>query len=453
MSNKNGYSQLGARDIALKALETYRRNRIWPDYMLKTYFDKFNISKNDSALAWRIVFGVIQNSLLLEYYILKYSKMPIKKIHPTVMDILKLSAYQIIFLDKIPHSAAVDVGVSLARQYSNPQAIGFVNAILRKIALNTANGSLPKVEAESELKRLSIEFSHSEWLIDEFIEALGIEQTIRLLEVNNSADSTIFAQINTLRASAEEVLAAFIDKGVNAKKHEWLDDCICLYGAGDITKHSAFIKGHIYIQDPASRLAIIASGVKPGDFVVDACSAPGGKAFAAAIMMKNCGVVHAYDKKVSKVNEVKNGALRLGIDIIKTHTKNSLITNETLLEKADVVIADVPCSGFGIIRKRPEIRYKTRKDISGLQEIQAKLLSTVSKYVKPGGILLYSTCSILKQENEDIIESFLNDNSEFGLVGFELPEIGNIQEGMITLLPHIHGTDGFFICKMRRIEN
>ena len=446
----NNVAPLGARDIALKAIEAYRRKKVWPDFLLKTFFEKYNIPQKDIALIWRIVGGVIQNMMLLDYYINFYSNIPLNKIHPTARDILRLSFYQIIFLDKIPYSAAVNQGVELAKKYLNPSAVKFVNAVLRKTAKDKQDNCLPEVKADTDLEKLSIKFSHPKWLVDEFIRALGIDETEALLEMNNSDEVAVFAQVNTLHAVADDVFRTLKDNDIDVVSHEWLEDCFELRGAGDVTKLSAFRDGLVYVQDPASRLAIVASGVKSGDLVIDACSAPGGKAFAAAIAMEKCGKILAYDNKLSKVQEIKRGAARLGIDIIKASQKDSTETADELIGVADVVLADVPCSGFGVIRKKPEIRYKSKESIIGLPEKQLQILSNVAKYVKPGGVLLYSTCTVLKCENEDVVSSFLQVNSDFSAEGFALSETLNAPAGMITLWPHRNKTDGFFMCKLRR---
>ena len=439
-----------ARDIALKALEVYRRNRVWPESVLKSYIEKYAASKKDSALAWRIVFGVIQNLYLLDYYISSFSKIPLKKIHPTVLDILRLSAYQIIYLDRVPNSAAVNTGVHFARKYTNSKAAGFVNAILRKIAVNFDNNNLPKVEEKSDSKRLSIIYSHPEWLVSELIKSIGYEETEALLQINNLVTAKVFIQVNTLRASVADVLAAFSIEKIHAQKHQWLDNCIEIYDAHDITELSAFKEGLFYVQDPASNLVIAASGLKSGDMIIDGCSAPGGKAFAAATTMKNIGKIFAFDIKQNKISEIKQGADRLGIEIIKAQASDSAKSDDSLIKTADIVFADVPCSGFGVIQKKPEIRYKTAQSVSELPMIQSKILRNLASYVKPGGVLMYSTCTVFSNENEDIVANFVSENPEFAFEPFSLPHVGEVSSGMVTLWPQLHGTDGFFICKLRR---
>ena len=439
-----------AREIALKGLEAFRRDGAWPDYVLTALCDRQGVAQRDASLAWRLAFGVIQNMALLDYYISHYSTMPRRKLHPRVHDILRISVYQLVFLSKIPRSAAVNEGVKLAAKLSNQRGAGYVNAVLRKISKDASDGKLPEVKADSDNRRLSVLYSHPEWLVGEITGRLGEQEAEALLALNNSADSSVFAQINTLQADEASVIALLSTEGIEAAEHGRLDGCIMINEAGDIRRISAFTDGMIYIQDPASRLAVMAAGAKPGDFVIDGCSAPGGKSFAAAIMMQNEGSILACDINIKKLRLIEEGSARLGINIIETALKDSSETDKQLIGKADIVLADVPCSGVGVIRKKPEIRYKTEQSIDGLPELQMKIVSNLSRYVKPGGILLYSTCSVLCRENEDVVNSFLRENGDFAKEGFTLPGIGEAHGGTFTLWPHLHMTDGFFICKMRR---
>ena len=440
-----------ARAVALKTLEAYRRKEIWPDIFLSSYKENNEITNNDFALTWHIVYGVIQNKILLDYYISKYSSIPIGKLHPTVLDILRLSMYQIIFLSKIPHSAVVNEGVNLTRKNVNIQASRFTNAILRKFSVDADDKKLPDIKASSESENLSIKYSHPEWLVNKFISLLGLKDAEILLQKNNMTDTVLHARVNTLKASTDEVLTLFQNDNINAVKSRFFDDYIELCGVGNVSKLDSFQEGKFYIQDPASWLSVFASGLKSGDTVIDGCSAPGGKAFAAAILMKNTGNIVAYDINQNKIQEIDYGAKRLGIEIIKALILDSTQYNNELTNTADVVLADVPCSGFGVIRKKPEIRYKSIESIADLPDIQGKILSNLSLYVKPGGVLLYSTCTILKSENEDVIKNFLKNNPGFRVESFTLPYFGEVQTGMITLWPHIHQTDGFFICKLRKV--
>ena len=444
---------LKAREAAMKALGAYRRNKTWPEMSITSLIDNRDMSSRDMALTVQMFKGVLQNTALCDYYLSYFSSRDLKKIEPRVLDILRLSIYQIIFLSRVPNSAAVNEGVALAKKYSNNQAAGFVNAILRKVSRSAENSSLPDISGELP-KRLSVKYSHPEWIIKEFCGLLGPDGTEALLSANNAPDIPVTAQVNTLLSDTNSVLAALEYSGVEADRHDWLDNCIELRSAGSIDSLEPFIKGHIYIQDAAARLAVTACSPKSGDFLIDGCAAPGGKSFSAAVDMKNLGRIMAFDIRADKLRYVTEGAKRLGIDIIEAYEKDAAAEDNTgrFTEKADIVLADVPCSGLGIIRKRPDIRYKSENDINGLPEIQKKILNGLSKKVKPGGVLLYSTCTFLRRENEDVIEAFLRENGDFSPECFILPSLGYISAGMITLWPHIHRTDGFFICKLRKAE-
>lgn len=462
-----------AREATLQALIEYRRNNLRPDLALSRH--TAGMPERETGLAMRLFNGVLQNAALCDWYAALFSTIELKKLEPRVLDILRLSIYQIVFLTKIPHSAAVNEGVLLAKKKANPRAAGYVNAVLRKVADAAASGKLPEVAGENGFQRLSIKYSHPERLVRDFCKTLGMEGCEAFLAANNDADIPVTVQVNTILTSAKEALSMLKADGVEAVRHERLDNCIELYGAGSIGRLPAYKKGYIYVQDAAARLSVMAAGPRPGDFVIDGCAAPGGKSFAAAIQMENNGRIEAFDVSPEKLRFITDGAARLGIGIITVHAKevggsygasrgssgegnthtgasrdSSGEGDDDFSGRADVVIADVPCSGFGAIRKKPEIRYKRESDIAGLPEVQKRILSGLSSYVKPGGTLLYSTCTVLRSENEDIVEWFLRENSEFSAESFSIPIFGTAPGGMVTLLPHIHGTDGFFICRMRR---
>lgn len=439
---------LTAREAALKILGVYRRKKAWSDLALNSVVNSSELSPVDTSLTVQLVYGVLQNMALCDFYAAHYSSIELKKLEPRVHDILRLSIYQLVFLTKIPHNAAVNEGVLLAKKFSNKRAVGYVNALLRRISKSVADGSLPEISGDT-LHRLSVKYSHPQWLVKEFCDIWGASDAEAALIHNNSDDIPLTAQVNTLLTETGEVISLLEADGVQVKRHKWLDDCIELSKAGNITRLEAYKRGYIYIQDAAARLSVMAAAPKKDDFVIDGCAAPGGKSFTSAIMMENKGLILACDVHCAKLRHIETGSGRLGINIIDAIEMDAS-ADATCPHIADIVFADVPCSGFGVIRKKPEIRYKTANDISGLPTLQRKIISALSAHVKPGGVLMYSTCTILRSENEDIVESFLNDNGNFRPEGFTLPEIGDVPGGMITLLPHIHGTDGFFICKMRR---
>ena len=437
-----------AREAAFKALGAFRRDRIWPAETLGKLFGDSEDNRREVSLAAQITNGVLQNMAFCDFFISNISSVELSKLEPRILDILRLSVYQLIFLSKVPASAAVNEGVKLAKRNANQRAVSYVNAVLRKSADLISKGFMPDITGDiSEL--LSIKYSHPQWLVNKFRELLDDAGVEMFLAENNSADSSVTVQVNTLRAGMDETLT-ILRKECEATPHEWLSDCIVLHRAGNITRLDAFVKGYIYAQDSASRLAVLAAGPAKGNTVVDGCAAPGGKSYASAILMENSGTIIAYDVSTEKISRISEGAARMGIGIIDTSCRDSSVYAEELAGTADIVLADVPCSGFGVIKKKPEIRYKTEQEIAGLPDVQKQILTTLSEYVKPGGVLLYSTCTVLRRENEDVVEWFLSRNNSFALADFELPGIGNIREGKITLWPHIHKTDGFFICKMER---
>ena len=459
-----GISKITAREAALKVLSSHRQKKAWSELALNSVIKSANLSTLDTRLTVQLVYGALQNMTLCDYYASKYSTMPLKKLEPRVLDILRLSIYQILFLDKIPHNAAANEGVALTKKFSNQRAAGFVNAVLRKISKGKNEKTLPEITGD-DLDILSIKYSHPKWLAAKISKRFGPEQTKLFFKANNLDNIPITIQINTLLTNEKQVYDMLLEEGINVFKHDFLPDALEFRGGGNFIFTKAFTDGYYYVQDTAAKLSVIAAEPKPGDCVIDGCSAPGGKSFAAAILMKNEGQIFSCDIHPAKLRHIKEGSKRLGISIISAIEMDaskdvaSQIVRATdtysreyniISEGADVVIADVPCSGFGIIRKKPEIRYKSYEDVKDLPKIQKGILNQLSKYVKPGGTLLYSTCTILKEENEDVVDSFLSENPEFSLQGFTLPGIGEVGEGRITLLPQINGTDGFFICKMKR---
>lgn len=434
-----------ARQIALTIIQRCRRDQAFSDTLLNSALTESSLGKKDRALVSKLCYGVLQNTLLCDFYIDSFSGG--KKIEPKVRDILRLSVYQLLFLDKIPDHAVVSEGVELSKQCGMNRASGFVNAILHKIADNKNN--LPQIPETDKIKYLSVKYSTPPSLVTKFFADFGEDFTEKLLCVNNEPAPTTI-QVNSLKTTAEELLESLSSKGFDCRDHALLADCIDISG-GDLTATDEFIKGYFYVQDAAARLAVLAASPAKGDFVLDACAAPGGKSFTSAILMQNDGKIISCDIHKNKLRLISDGAERLGISIISTEEMDAAQPDDNLCESFDIVIADVPCSGLGIIRKKPDIRYKDLTETEKLPEIQLAILDGLAPCVKVGGVLLYSTCTVLKRENEDVVSVFLAKHNEFTAESFALPEpLIAAESGMITLYPHIHGTDGFFICKLRK---
>lgn len=437
---------VNAREAALDAIIAYRTRGARPDIVLSNTAKKSSMDRRDMALASNIMNGVLQNESFCDYYISLYSGREITYFEPDILDILRISVYQMLFLEKIPDHAVVSEGVNLAKKHSK-NASGIVNAVLRKISSNKNN--LPDIKADTPEKKLSIRYSHPQWLVDMLSEEYGLEICEKILRADNTP-SPVTLIANTLNKTTSQVEDELISEGANIEKHSVLSNGFYISSSGAIDGLESFKNGSFYVQDTAAYMAIMAAEPKPGYDVLDVCSAPGGKSFASAIMMNNTGRIISCDIHEKKLNLVSSGAKRLGIDIIKTLPHDGRESFDELSMNFDLVITDVPCSGIGVIRTKPDIRYKEPTALERLPEIQLGILRNASKYVKIGGTLLYSTCTILKRENEGVIAEFLKDNDGFELSSFTLPEpFGNFN-GMATILPYTINTDGFFICKLRR---
>jgi 16S rRNA (cytosine967-C5)-methyltransferase len=274
---------------------------------------------------------------------------------------------------------------------------------------------------------------------------VGVEA---LLQADNAQPATVI-HTNPLKTTPQALADALRAQGVQVEADPALPDCFTITGTGDLEQNECFRKGWFQVQDRAARFAVLAAGPEPGMDVLDACAAPGGKSFQAAMAMENRGSILSCDLQEKKLGRIKAGAQRLGITCIETRAMDGRAFLPELEGRFDLVITDVPCSGLGIIRKKPDIRYKDPEPLLALPAIQRDILRNNARYVKPGGVLMYSTCTVLRRENQDVVQAFLGEHPEFSLEGFTLPGIGKC-DGMLTLWPHIHGTDGFFMAKLRK---
>ena len=358
-------------------------------------------------------------------------------------DILHLGLYQIYELDKVPESAAVNESVTLAKKYcKNPKAGALVNAVLRKAA---TKGTLQEPVSYAD------RYSHPDELISLLKANLPKGKLEPMLIADNAAPRTV-VQVNALRISAEELAERLNREHVSARPHEWMPDCLVLSGTGSLEQLPAFREGLFYVQDPAAKLSVLCAGLpETGGNALDCCAAPGGKSFAAAIAMGGKGSIVSCDIYPHKTALIENGAARLGLTNITARQQDASQVVPEWVGAMDTVIADVPCSGLGIIRKKPDIRYKNLKELEDLPALQLKILETQASYVRPGGTLLYSTCTVLKRENEDVVSAFLAVHGEFTTEPLPLPGVFSKNEtGMLTLIPGEYDTDGFFICRLRR---
>lgn len=435
---------MGARETALNALIACRKDGAWSNGVLKTYIQRDRLDRRDAALAARLCYGVLQNRLLLDHYLQQLLTGKLRSLHPAVHDILHMGLYQIYFLDKIPDSAVVNESVSLCKKYCPRQksAPGLVNALLR--AAIRAGNTLQQPKSYVE------RYSHPQALVDLLKSYVGKERLEPMLRANNAVAPTVI-QVNTLRTDASALQLQLELEGVTTEKHSWMPDCLVLTGTGDLERLRSFRDGLFYVQDCAAKLSVLCAQLPLNANVLDCCAAPGGKSFAAAIAMAGTGSITSCDIYAHKAELIQKGADRLGFANITAQVRDASCFEPRWEQTMDAVIADVPCSGYGIIRKKPDIRYKDPSTMEDLPQLQKKILSTQARYVKPGGILLYSTCTLLHRENEGVVEAFLQENNDFALERLPLPDVFPENEtGMLALIPGEYDTDGFFISRLRR---
>ena len=435
---------MGARETALNALIACRKDGAWSNGVLKDYIQRDRLDPRDAGLATRLCYGVLQNQAKLDFYLKQLLTGKLKDLHPVVRDILHLGLYQIYELDKIPDSAAVNESVALTKKYNkNPKAASLVNAVLRNAVRTKGTLKEPVSYAEK--------YSHPDELIALLKANLPKGKLETMLKADNASPDTV-VQVNTLRISAQDLQKKLEEQGVSVQPHGWMKDCLVLSGTGNLEQLPAFREGLFYVQDPASKLSVLCAQLPQEEIrVLDCCSAPGGKSFAASVAMGGKGSITSCDVHSHKTALIRNGAERLGFSNITERQQDATATVPEWINAMDAVICDAPCSGLGIIRKKPDIRYKNLKETEDLPALQLQILRNQANYVKPGGVLMYSTCTVLRRENEDVVKAFLDSRDDFYLEPLDLPEVFPKNEaGMLTLIPGEYDTDGFFISRLRR---
>ena len=425
-------------------LERCRRAGAWSDAVIGGVCDAEGLDVRDRALTAALCYGEQQNRTLLDYVIRQRSTLPLNRIEPKVLDILRLSVYQLLFLDKIPASAAVNEAVTLCRQSGYTRATGFVNAVLRGVATDPAIPEIPG----NPVKRLSIRWSHPEWLVAEWLETLGEAETEALLRLDN-APAPLTIQTNTIKIDTQSLRSALAEEGVQTKPHPFLADCL-IAEAGDLSKTAAFRDGWFYVQDAASRMAVLAAAPKQGQRILDVCAAPGGKSFAAAVLTGGAADIIACDLHPNKLRRIRDGAARLGLDCIMTLARDAREERPDWDGAFDLVLADVPCSGLGVIRKKPDIRWKDPGELDRLPKAQHAILCGAAASVAAGGTLLYSTCTVRERENFAVVRRFLAEYPAFVPEDFVCADGSRSENGMLQLWPQRQHTDGFFIAKLRK---
>lgn len=407
-----------------------------------------DLNKRDRAFVSALFYGVLENQKLLDYIISQNLSKPGTKIDIGVRIILRMGIYQILFMDKVPDSAAVNESVTLAKNTGLVRASGFINAVLRSFIRAGKKCDIPPREKDIIL-HLSIKYSVPEWLTEKWVEDYGIDICESVLK-ELPGRPPIYARVNTNLINTNSLVDLLEKDGIKANGLTWIGDAVEISECGDIEQLDCFKKGLFHVQDAASQLCCKFLDPEPGEVICDVCAAPGGKSFTLSQYLGDSGHIYSYDIYENKISLLKSGAERLKLRNITASVRDARSGSCDI--KADRVLCDVPCSGLGIIRRKPDIKNKKPADLKTLPELQLEILENSSRLLKDGGVLVYSTCTLSPEENIKVVEAFLKKHNDFEPYDFDAPCSRIIDEPkyMLTLFPHLLGTDGFFISRMRK---
>lgn len=442
---------MNAREITLNILNEIYNEQAYANIALTKCFNRTQIDELDRRFITEIVYGTVKAGDSLIWILKKFIKMPMNKIEPVVLNILRMGVYQIIFMDKVPNSAACNEAVNLVKKFAKKNKQGsskFVNGVLRNVIRNLDKCTFPTGNKASEL---AIREQHPLWLVKKFIHTFGSEAAIKLCEFNNT-QAPLVLRTNTLKTNRDDLMAKLTKLGCICQKSKLAPEGIIVTKHPSLSNFAPLQEGLAQVQDESSMLVAHVLNPKAGEFIIDTCSAPGGKTTHIASLMQNQGTIIAGDIYEHKLNLIAENATRLNINIIKTELMDAQKVGEIYPAKADKILVDAPCSGMGVLRRKVDSRWhKSEKLLEELPQLQLAILNSAAKALKAGGTLVYSTCSIMPEENVQVVEQFLQTHSEFILddvhkyLGFKHRDK---QTKMLQLMPYKDNTDGFFIARM-----
>lgn len=441
---------MNAREIAYKVLLDIEKNKNYSNMAINKHFKDVKLSNQDRGLATEIIYGVIENKYYIDYMIDKLSKVKTNKMEIYVKTLLRMGIYQIMFLNSISDYAAVNETVNLAKK-KNSKVSGFINGILRNVIRQKE--TIGEIKVKDDIDYLAIKYSYDKWMIRNWMIHFGREFTEGLLEANSQRPS-IYLRTNTLKITRDELIEKLEKQNIKASKVSVVDEAIKVENLKDIENNSIYKEGLFTVQDISSMLVGKVMNPEENSLVLDVCSAPGGKTTHMATLMNNTGQVVSRDIYEHKLKLIKASCKRLNLTNVNVEEYDAMKIDKDSIGKFDYVLADVPCSGLGIIRRKPEIKYKEKEEFRDLPPIQKKILENASKYVKKGGTLIYSTCTIQDSENIDVINEFLQKNKNFELAPINevKVDLDNQEKGYMKIYPNIHEMDGFFISKLIRVR-
>ena len=449
-------NSLNLREMALEILLEVERNGAYPNVLLKQTLDKYlYMEKQERAFLTRLVEGCVERKLTLDYYLNQVSKRPVNKMKPVIRCIMRMAVYQIFYMDAVPDSAACNEAVKLAQKKGFQTLKGFVNGVLRNLSRQKDSMIMPDAVKES-VKAFSVQYSVPEWMVEKVIKDYGIENAKNMFASLYENVGATSIRVNNSKISTEECIKLLEKEGVHVEKAFYVENALEISGYDSLAFLESFEKGYFQVQDVSSMLVGLAADPKPGDKIIDICAAPGGKSIHVADLLKGTGHVEARDLTDYKVSLIEENITRCEFENISAKRADALILDEAAKETADIVIADLPCSGLGVLKKKSDIKYRMgQSQIEELAQLQRDILKNAVTYVKSGGTLIYSTCTIAKEEN-DLQVDWILENLPLQLVSFEgclCEEVleNTDREGVLQLLPGREKTDGFFLAKFRKV--
>lgn len=424
--------QVNVRALALELLLEITGRKEYSHVALRGALEKYQyLSKQDRAFLTRVTEGTVERMLELDYIIDQFSKVPVKKMKPVIRNILRMSVYQIKYMDRIPDSAVCNEAVKLAQKKGFTNLKGFVNGVLRGIIRGIDAVVYPNP---------SVQYSMPEWIVEQWTEEYGAETAHKMME-NQYTERPVTIRINLEKISKEKLKERLESEGVRVQEVDGVDCALAISDYDYLRAIPSFREGLFQVQDVSSMLAALMAEPKCGDYCIDVCAAPGGKSLHLSDLMKGTGMVEARDLTDYKVGLIEENMERIGVKNMKAVRMDATVLDEASIEKADVVLADLPCSGLGVLNKKSDLKYRmSREQQRELVALQRKILDTVWRYVKPGGTLIYSTCTVHKEENEGNAAWFT------GHYPFVLKE-------QRQMLPGVDPWDGFYIAKLERKRN
>ena len=444
------------REICLEILQEITEEEAYSHIVLREVLEKYQyLEKRDRAFISRVVEGTLEHMIQLDYIIEQFSNVPVYNMKPLIRNLLRMSVYQLKYMDSVPDSAACNEAVKLAQRKGFYNLKGFVNGVLRSTARRLSQVRYPD-PAKEPLHYLSVKYSFPVWMLEKWVTQYGYEVTEKICLDSHMEKGTV-VRCNLQKASKEEIIASLTQEGIRVRQHPYLDYALILSDYNYMRAIAAFKNGWIQVQDISSMLVAEIAAPNWGEYCIDVCAAPGGKALHIAEKLMGSGYVEARDISEYKVQLMQENIERTDAINIRAAVKDATVVDEESIRKADIVLADVPCSGLGVIGRKPDIKYYASKEKEEeLVRIQRAVLANAASYVKPGGTLLYSTCTVNRKENSENAAWFLE---QFPFEAVSLDELlpdelksGETAKGQLQLIPGVHKTDGFFLAKFRKTE-